>query len=463
MFEYKSILAFILAQALVSVAVAQHTIALDKSQINTKRPLWYALAHTKNNTQYLKDCMREFKEFKRQRRRVIVPSNSKIVTIPYGTNNASNWRYELFMEDQGNREFESYLKELQSGGRVIKKHLAGAPARLNEIRAKVEQEINKGLNTLLHNGYDLPSELHIYAGGIIRMDKELTDEDKAKFYQYREKVVTTAFQRNAFCEPAPAIVMDASDTSNLQGIANKDISGHTRISMTIIHEMAHILHEQYAGRYFRQVRPEIVAKLSHAEQSEYPSEYPRVPSDTFVPYSLAVSGYSRKRNAEFVAELFTAVNLGKLNKLQPNSLLYYAELHGPPLSPLGVNLEEQVRDSLNGIENIPRYDSFKPIPLSDEYIQREELLELLTRLDSVAENVLDDQLGINHLARPAIKDALEAAAAEELQEKTNKQVAELLLGRIVFVAEQFTDIDHDKFRSDFTKAVSSMFAPPNSN
>jgi hypothetical protein len=168
-----------------------------------------------------------------------------------------------------------------------------------DLKVKVAA-INKGIKILIDSGLNIPRNLSIYSAG-------------------RPEAQNIGFKRGANWEPVAIIVLGSKATSPmLGGMTSISQSGFRynfvaldRPTITVIHELGHIIHERFMGDNFWLTLGGTVP----------PAELPNL--DT------RVSQYATTGKKEFVAEVFAGSIIGM--KFPADIMAMYHRLGGPML------------------------------------------------------------------------------------------------------------------------------------
>jgi len=129
--------------------------------------------------------------------------------------------------------------------------------------------IDKAVQTVIDNGFDLPLDLRFYCTGV-------------------PGTLTQAFKRGENWAPIAYIVLGDGGSSKALSATAAGTNGFETRTIRAIHEIGHILHERQAGDGFWE-------------------------TGRFAPLGIAgkVSGYAMGNEKEFVAEVFTGFMIGK--------------------------------------------------------------------------------------------------------------------------------------------------------
>jgi hypothetical protein len=168
-----------------------------------------------------------------------------------------------------------------------------------DLKVKVAA-INKGIKILIDSGLNIPRNLMVYSAG-------------------RPEAQNIGFKRGANWEPVAVVILGSKATSPmLGGMSSISQSGFRynfvaldRPTITVIHELGHIIHERFMGDNFWLTLGGTVP----------PAELPNL--DT------RVSQYATTGKKEFVAEVFAGSIIGM--KFPADIMAMYHRLGGPLL------------------------------------------------------------------------------------------------------------------------------------
>ena len=130
------------------------------------------------------------------------------------------------------------------------------------------------------------------------------------------------WKRDRAWSPVARIVISSLRPPNEKSISAMGINGLSKIPVTTIHEVCHLLHERFAGEFFWTIPPT-------------------------PPTNIDVTQYANKAKKEFVAEVCAGLVLG-LN-FEPRVMTEYQQYRGPETS----------RRSLGSIPLFPKLPKLK--------------------------------------------------------------------------------------------------------
>jgi hypothetical protein len=180
--------------------------------------------------------------------------------------------------------------------------------------------INQGVKIMIDKGINLPRNLVFYIAhdqnGLDRTSPFCKDARGQEAYlqlpngkswpKCMNIPMAQTWKRDANWAPVARIVISSLRPPSERSISTMGISGLTKIPVTTIHEVCHVLHERFAGEFFWTI--------------------PATP-----PTNRSVSDYANKFKREYVAEVCTGLILGV--KYDQAVMTEYQQYRGPETSP----------------------------------------------------------------------------------------------------------------------------------
>jgi len=196
--------------------------------------------------------------------------------------------------------------------------------------------INQGIKILIDRGINLPPRLEFYIAhdqnGFPRTSPFCKDPNGQEAYlqlpdgkpwpKCMNIPMAQTWKRDRAWSPVARIVISSLRPPNEKSISAMGINGLSKIPVTTIHEVCHLLHERFAGEFFWTIPPT-------------------------PPTNIDVTQYANKAKKEFVAEVCAGLVLG-LN-FEPRVMTEYQQYRGPETS----------RRSLGSIPLFPKLPKLK--------------------------------------------------------------------------------------------------------
>lgn len=168
--------------------------------------------------------------------------------------------------------------------------------------------VKRGVAIVVDKGLTLPSNLTIYLVKDSDRFKNPLCFNQATGRSVRpvgmdcQEVMTIAYQRGINWAPIADIILRKITPTKPAALSDSGLMGLPKPSITIIHEIGHILHERHAGEFFFTLGP--------FRNTEWTAEVNRRgAADEAI--AAQVSEYAKRNKKEFVAEVFTGAVLGK--------------------------------------------------------------------------------------------------------------------------------------------------------
>lgn len=183
--------------------------------------------------------------------------------------------------------------------------------------------IKRGIEILIDRGVRIPTGLgiHLINDAIDPLRNPICVDKRGNAYKvpYLEFPSSTvdkcpkipsaiAYKRTLNFAPAADIIIRSTQATKPPALSGSGFNGLDKTTITIIHEIGHILHERYAGEYFW--TKALSGNVRNSQQ---------VKQD--------VSQYAANNKREFVAEVFAGLIIGK--KFPESVLAEYREYRGP--------------------------------------------------------------------------------------------------------------------------------------
>jgi len=168
--------------------------------------------------------------------------------------------------------------------------------------------VKRGVAIVVDKGLTLPSNLTIYLVKDSDRFKNPLCFNQATGRSVRpvgmdcQEVMTIAYQRGINWTPIADIILRKITPTKPAALSDSGLMGLPKPSITIIHEIGHILHERHAGEFFFTLGP--------FRNTEWTADVNRRgAADEAI--AAQVSEYAKRNKKEFVAEVFTGAVLGK--------------------------------------------------------------------------------------------------------------------------------------------------------